>query len=153
MQYRQENYLKYDGRNIGSETTSTTPAGPWSGCAKTPIVPMTYKRSNIETGINAMSAAGNTLIAEGLAWGMRVQSPSQPFTKVEGTASIAADTISTYNHPRWMKTVVLMTDGDNDWCWNGYPQRNSVFLLWPRQGNARHQPVWNNLRLNHHDEP
>jgi hypothetical protein len=110
---RQKNQAKYVGRNIGAETSSAT-AGPWSGCAKTPIVPMTYKRSNIEAGINAMSAAGNTLIAEGLAWGMRVQSPTEPFTKVEGTASIPADTISTYGHPRWQKTVVLMTDGDND---------------------------------------
>jgi hypothetical protein len=112
--YRQENQAKYIGRNIGAETSSTSPAGPWSGCAKSAVVPMTFKRSNIEAGIDAMSAAGNTLIAEGLAWGMRVQSPDEPFTKVEGTASIPADTISTYNHPRWQKTVVLMTDGDNE---------------------------------------
>ena len=75
---------------------------------------MTYKRSNIEAGINAMTAAGPTLIAEGLAWGWRAISPSEPFTKVEGTSSIPADTISTYGHPRWQKIVVLMTDGDND---------------------------------------
>ena len=93
--------------------TSST-AGPWSGCAKSPIVPMTYNRANVEAGINAMTAAGPTLIAEGLAWGMRVQSPGEPFTKVEGTGTIPADTISAYDHPRWQKIVVLMTDGDND---------------------------------------
>jgi Flp pilus assembly protein TadG len=109
---RQENQNKYVGRNIGAETSSNV--GPWSGCAKSTIVPMTYKRANIEAGIDAMTASGPTLIAEGLAWGMRVQSPGEPFTKVEGTSSIPADTISTYGHPRWMKTVVLMTDGDND---------------------------------------
>ena len=98
LQYRQENYQKYDGRNIGAETSAAT-NGPWSGCAKTSIVPMTYKRANVEAGIDAMTAAGPTLIAEGLAWGMRVQSPTEPFTKVEGTATIPADTISTYNHP------------------------------------------------------
>jgi Flp pilus assembly protein TadG len=114
LQYRQENYQKYDGRNIGAETTAATPDGPWSGCAKTPVVPMTHKRSNVETGIDAMSAAGPTLIAEGLSWGWRVISPTEPFTKVEGTSSIPASTISTYNHPRWQKIMVLMTDGDND---------------------------------------
>ena len=111
---RQKNQNKYVGRNIGAEPMTSGAVGPWQGCAKTPIVPMTYKRANVEAGITAMTAAGPTLIAEGLAWGMRVQSPGEPFTKVEGTGTIPADTISTYGHPRWQKTVVLMTDGDND---------------------------------------
>jgi Flp pilus assembly protein TadG len=109
---RQKNQAKYNGRNIGVETTSNL--GPWAGCAKSTIVPMTYKRSNVEAGIDAMTASGPTLIAEGLAWGMRVQSPGEPFTKVEGATGIPADTIASYGHPRWQKTVVLMTDGDND---------------------------------------
>ena len=113
LQFRQKNQAKYNGRIISAETSSST-AGPWSGCAKSAIVPMTYKRSNVEAGIDLMSAAGPTLIAEGLSWGMRVMSPTAPFTKVEGTASIPADTISTYGHPRWQKIMVLMTDGDND---------------------------------------
>ena len=112
---RQENQNKYVGRNIGAESlTSATPAGPWQGCAKSAIVPMTYKRANIEAGINAMAAAGPTLIAEGIMWGWRAISPTEPFTKVEASASFPADTISTYHHPRWMKVMVLMTDGDND---------------------------------------
>ncbi len=115
LQYRQENYQKYDGRNVGTESlTSATPNGPWTGCAKSSIVPMTYKRANIEAGITAMAAAGPTLIAEGLTWGWRAISPTEPFTKVEGSTSFPADTISTYHHPRWMKVMVLMTDGDND---------------------------------------
>lgn len=109
--HRQENTAKYTNRNIGAETTG---AGPWTGCAKTPIVPMTYKRANIEAGITAMTANGPTLIAEGLMWGWRAISPTEPFTKVEASASFPADTISTYGHPRWLKIMVLMTDGDND---------------------------------------
>ena len=109
---RQKNQAKYSARIISAETNSNQ--GPWAGCAKSAIVPMTYKRSNVETGIDAMTASGPTLIAEGLAWGWRVMSPTEPFTKVEGTASIPADTISTYGHPRWQKIMVLMTDGDND---------------------------------------
>ncbi len=110
---RQTNQEKYDGRNIGTEPASASP-GPWYGCAKSTIVPMTYNRANVEAGIDAMTAAGPTLIATGLAWGMRAMSPGEPFTKVEGTSSIPPDTIAAYGHPRWQKTVVLMTDGDND---------------------------------------
>ena len=112
--HRQENYRKYDGRNIGAESLTSATNGPWAGCAKSSIVPMTYKRANIEAGITAMAAAGPTLIAEGISWGWRAISPTEPFTKVEASSSFPADTISTYNHPRWLKIMVLMTDGDND---------------------------------------
>ena len=112
--YRQQNQAKYVNRNIGSESTTSATNGPWKGCAKTPIVPLTYNRANVEAGITAMAAAGNTLIAEGVAWGWRVLSPGEPFTKVEASTSFPADTVSTYNHPRWLKIMVIMTDGDND---------------------------------------
>jgi Flp pilus assembly protein TadG len=112
--YRQQNQAKYLNRNIGSESLTSATEGPWKGCAKTPIVPLTYKRANVEAGITAMVAAGNTLIAEGVAWGWRTLSPTEPFTKVEASTSFPADTISTYNHPRWLKIMVIMTDGDND---------------------------------------
>lgn len=112
--YRQQNQAKYLNRNIGSESFTSATNGPWKGCAKTSIVPLTYKRANVEAGITAMTAAGNTLIAEGVAWGWRVLSPTEPFTKVEASTSFPADTISTYHHPRWLKIMVIMTDGDND---------------------------------------
>jgi len=112
--YRQQNQAKYLNRNIGAESLTSATEGPWKGCAKTPIVPLTYKRANVEAGITAMVAAGNTLIAEGVAWGWRVLSPTEPFTKVEASTSFPADTISTYHHPRWLKIMVVMTDGDND---------------------------------------
>lgn len=112
--YRQQNQAKYLNRNIGSESLTSATEGPWKGCAKTSIVPLTYKRANVEAGITAMVAAGNTLIAEGIAWGWRVLSPTEPFTKVEASTSFPADTVSTYHHPRWLKIMVVMTDGDND---------------------------------------
>ncbi len=112
--YRQQNQAKYVNRNIGAESLTSATEGPWKGCAKTAIVPLTYKRANVEAGITAMVAAGNTLIAEGVAWGWRVLSPTEPFTKVEASTSFPADTISTYHHPRWLKIMVIMTDGDND---------------------------------------
>jgi Flp pilus assembly protein TadG len=111
---RQENQAKYLNKVITVESTTSANEGPWKGCAKTPIVPLTYKRANVEAGITAMVAAGNTLIAEGIAWGWRVLSPTEPFTKVEASTSFPADTVSTYHHPRWLKIMVVMTDGDND---------------------------------------
>lgn len=111
---RQENQAKYLNKVITVENMTAANEGPWKGCAKTSIVPLTYKRANVEAGITAMVAAGNTLIAEGIAWGWRVLSPTEPFTKVEASTSFPADTVSTYNHPRWLKIMVVMTDGDND---------------------------------------
>ena len=93
------------------------------------IVPLTYNRAKVETAIDAMTASGSTVIAEGLAWGWRVLSPTEPFTKVEASAHYAADTISSYNNPRWRKVLVLMTDGENDVLSNGQ-EINSLNGTW-----------------------
>ena len=108
----QKNQQKYVNKTIGVE--NLTNAGPWDGCAASKVVPMTYDRTKLEAGIDAMTADGPTHIAEGLAWGWRSISPNEPFTKVEGTSTIAASTISVYDDVRWRKVMVLMTDGDND---------------------------------------
>ncbi len=110
---RLKNQNKYIGYKIQPETNSNT-AGPWKNCTKSPVVPMTHDRAIVEAGIDAMIASGNTNVAEGLAWGMRVISPGEPFTKVGGSGSIAATTVAPYNGPRWQKIVVLMTDGANN---------------------------------------
>jgi Mg-chelatase subunit ChlD len=118
--YRQKNQAKYVNKPVPNEVTGGTLStmnsnvGPWTSCAKSTIVPMTYKRENIENGITAMAAYGGTNIAEGLAWGLRAVSPSEPFTRVEGAAGIPADFIAAYNSPRWRKVMVLMSDGEND---------------------------------------
>ncbi len=71
--------------------------GPWFSCAVSSVVPLTYNRSKVEDGITAMTARGPTVIPEGLAWGWRVLSPTEPFTKVEAGPTQAATTISPYN--------------------------------------------------------
>jgi Flp pilus assembly protein TadG len=121
---RQENWRKYIGRNIGAETT--TNYGPWLGCTKSTIVTMTYDRKKVEDGIDLMTANGPTNIPEGLAWGRRVISPGEPFTKVSGygsdpTKNTSAATIAPYWAPKWQKVVVLMTDGENDLFAGGNP--------------------------------
>ncbi|MFT3989419.1 pilus assembly protein TadG-related protein [Aestuariivirga sp.] len=127
MLARQNNTNKYSGTSISSESSSDY--GPWFNCVKTPIVPLTYNRSKIETAIDAMTASGSTVIPEGLAWGWRVLSPTEPFTKVEAGSKNAADTIAPYHHPRWRKVMVLMTDGENDVLSNG-SQVNTLNGTW-----------------------
>jgi Flp pilus assembly protein TadG len=119
---RFKNAAKYDGKVISPEvytvnaTTNavTVPQGPWSGCTASKVVPMTYDRSKVEAGIDSMKARGGTNIADGLAWGRRVLSPTAPFTKVEGFGTLPAATIAGYNDVRWQKILVLMSDGLND---------------------------------------
>jgi Flp pilus assembly protein TadG len=119
---RYTNVAKYDGAIVNQETLSlsgvtwSVNSGPWVGCTASKIVPMTYNRSRVDSGIDSMKAYASTNIAEGLAWGMRAVSPGAPFTKVEGYGSIANTTIAPYNGPRWQKIMVLMSDGDNDPC-------------------------------------
>jgi hypothetical protein len=113
---QQENYLKYVDAVLGTEAASSS-GGPWQNCTKTPIIPLTYDRGTVVTAINAMKASGNTVISEGVAWGNRVLSPSEPFTHVKGygtAAETAKAVIAPYNSPRWMKVMLLMTDGDNN---------------------------------------
>ncbi len=126
---RQENYQKYIDTNVGTEPTSPSTIynnyhGPWGGCAVSSVVPMTHDRAKVVAGLDAMVAHGITLIPEGLAWGWRAISPTEPLTKVEGYSgpggSIPNGTIAQYESDisgtelPWKKIIVLMTDGDNN---------------------------------------
>ncbi|HCS23735.1 MAG TPA: pilus assembly protein [Alphaproteobacteria bacterium] len=75
---------------------------PNNGCTVSRVVPLTNSQSTLQSSINGLTASGNTYINVGLVWGWRVLSPTAPFT--EG---------SEYDDPDWSKTIVLMTDGDN----------------------------------------
>lgn len=138
--YVQKNQNKYVNKTIGVE--NTTNYGPWDGCAVSKIVPMTYDRTKLEAGIDAMTADGNTLIAEGLAWGWRTTSPTEPFTKVEGTATIAASTLSIYDDVRWRKVMVLMTDGDNELSAGSYYYNGGVYSAY---GRTRENMTYNRV--------
>jgi hypothetical protein len=76
--YRQKNQNKYEfnGANVKIYTEAYNTTGPWTGCAASAIVPMTYDRRKLEAGIDAMQARGPTLIAEGLNWGWKTISPT-----------------------------------------------------------------------------
>lgn len=96
---RQRRYQKY---------VSTTPSGAGKGpgfnCGTAAIQPLTNVKQTILDKIDAMVATGNTNIASGVGWGLRVLSPTVPFT--EGAA---------YNDKKWHKVLIVMTDGENDW--------------------------------------
>jgi hypothetical protein len=131
---KQENYYKYVDKVVGVESTSTN--GPWTNCTGSSIVPMTYDRAKVETGIDAMVATGPTVIPEGLSWGWRAISPTEPFTKVEGSGSLAATTISPYHDVRWQKIMVLMTDGDNDVSPGNYTLNGTTYNAYGRQNET-----------------
>lgn len=88
-------------RHISENGPRTT--GPNYACP-TPIVPLTDDFGKLRTEIGKMIywEGSGTNVSEGLAWGMRVLSPGEPYTqgepfKLEGTS----------------KVVVVFTDGEN----------------------------------------
>jgi Flp pilus assembly protein TadG len=124
---RQENVNKYINKSITAESSSDY--GPWFNCAKSKLVSLTHNRSKVEAGITAMTASGSTVIPEGIAWGWRALSPTEPLTRVQGTDTIPDADIAPYNSARWQKIMVVMTDGENDVLSNGN-QINSLNGTW-----------------------
>lgn len=77
--------------------------GPNRACP-TPIVPLTSNFSKVRSGIDSMLYwnGSGTNIAEGLAWGWRVLSPTAPYTEA-----------GPFDSALRQKSLVLMTDGRN----------------------------------------
>jgi Flp pilus assembly protein TadG len=86
-----------------NKSVSGTSVGPDFNCPPTAITAMTSTQATINTAIDALTPKGSTVIPAGLLWGWRVISPGAPFT--EGSA---------YNDDKFVKAMVLLTDGEND---------------------------------------
>lgn len=86
--------------------------GPNIGCPS-PITPLTNDRDSIRTDALAMSAwnRGGTLTDIGVAWGLRVMSPGEPFTESTEVDPHSAQTL--WDDSRWHKFMVIMTDGES----------------------------------------
>ena len=97
------NVLKYTGADgIGIDESGPDTKGPNKACPD-PILPLSADRDEVVATIDSLSHwnGSGTNTAEGVAWGWRVLSPSEPFD--EGAA---------YGEAR--KVMVLMTDGVNN---------------------------------------
>ncbi len=86
--------------------------GPNIGCP-TPITALTNDRDGLKSDAQAMSAwnRGGTLTDIGVAWGLRVLSPGEPFTESTEIDPQSAKTL--WEDPRWHKFMVIMTDGES----------------------------------------
>jgi Flp pilus assembly protein TadG len=125
----QKRICKYSG---GKEVTenlvidSQEHMGPNLWCRSNPIVPLTNTRSTIDDALEEMEPEGHTNINEGLMWGWRVLSPTEPFT--EGAA---------YSTPNLRKYIVLMTDGDNWLTGNEDTHNKSEYSAYGYAANER----------------
>jgi len=76
--------------------------GPSFGCLSRPITPLSNDYAALKREVSRLVADGNTNIMEGVAWGMRVLSPQQPFTEGREPASDVE------------KIMIVLTDGANN---------------------------------------
>ncbi|HET7411493.1 MAG TPA: TadE/TadG family type IV pilus assembly protein, partial [Pararhizobium sp.] len=73
----------------------------------TPITPLTASEDLLKAHIQSMNATGNTYIAPGVMWGLRVLSADAPYTET------AEDSAASAENMKHQEIMVLMTDGDN----------------------------------------
>ena len=94
---------KYDLANGIDEVvtlSNSTTRGPNRGCPA-PVLPLTDRKADIEDHMDLVLPVGNTNIANGAIWGMRLLSDAEPFTQGVDYGTLG-----------WQKAVVIMTDGD-----------------------------------------
>lgn len=82
------------------------------------IVPFSQNRSDLKNTIDDYRARANTAIHLGMKWGVAMLDPSfQPITQAMSVNNVVdnefADRPKGYDDPETLKTVVLMTDGQN----------------------------------------
>lgn len=104
---RQSNMAKYfQPRPINAPVLSKG-AGPNYSCTTTPITPLTDVTNadglaKIKAAIDLMAPNGNTNVPEGMAWGWRTVSSTEPFTEGRPETERGND-----------KVVIVLTDGEN----------------------------------------
>lgn len=98
--YQPVNPPKLEQKTVA--TWSIYPTGPNFGCDAQPITPLTNDYKDLRDKVDALTVNGNTNIAEGVAWGMRVLSPGAPFTEGSPVDSKGVQRI-----------LIVLTDGAN----------------------------------------
>lgn len=127
-QQLQERTCKYQGVWLSSSYRGPG-TGPNLHCTASALTPLTNNQTQLLASINAMQASGNTNIGEGVAWGWRVLSPTEPFTN--GRA---------YNVPGNHKIMIVMTDGANTYNSNSNMNRSDYaaynYIRWNLLGTT-----------------
>lgn len=90
------------GRTCKYKSAIVSGTGPNANCTTRPILPLNGLKSEVTDAISMLTAGGMTNIAEGVMWGWRTLSPSEPFT--EGRP---------YTDAKNSKIMIVMTDGEN----------------------------------------
>jgi hypothetical protein len=134
--YNECTYTKSNCQHLGCATTCSTVtscSGSYASCTATgtyyytsplnetnkgpnllcpqQITPMTNNSSTLTTAINSMTAQGDTVISQGLAWGWAMLSPR--WQGQWGGTMNANSLPLAYNTPGMAKAIVLVTDGEN----------------------------------------
>ena len=96
----QERLCKYNG-SAASGVSQSSVKGPNADCPTNALTPLTDSKPAVLSAINALAPQGGTNIHAGTMWGLRVLSPTEPFT--EGLPYDQANA----------KVMIVMTDGEN----------------------------------------
>lgn len=113
-----------DAVHIGSNMASSN-AGPNFLCSTEPLTELTDDKDEIKDAIDDMRAQGATNVQEGIAWGWRTLSSSEPFTGGRG-----------YDDPDNRKYIVVLTDGNN-WMGSSSTPNQSAYSAWGYGKNGR----------------
>ena len=109
---------------IGSNMASSN-AGPNFLCSTEPLTELTDNKQSVLNAIDDMRAQGATNIQEGIAWGWRTLSETEPFT---GGRS--------YSDPDNRKYIIVLTDGNN-WMGSSSTPNESAYSAWGYGKNGR----------------
>jgi len=96
-----KNCQRYTGK-YGTNASTSGGKGPDYNCPPRSVTALTSNNGQVISAIEDLQPSGSTVIPAGLLWGWRVLSPTEPFT--EGAA---------YDDEKWIKAIVLLTDGEN----------------------------------------
>lgn len=117
------------------------------GCPKQEyekVLPLSQNANALKSNINNFTDRANTAIHLGMKWGVALLDPSfRPVTQALSLEAkidpVFAGRPSNYNDPDTLKTIILMTDGQNVDTWRIRP--------W-HYANANHAAHWNFWALN-----
>ncbi|MEM9332181.1 MAG: TadE/TadG family type IV pilus assembly protein [Pseudomonadota bacterium] len=111
--------------------------GPNDGCTVRPMNELSTDQQTVKDNIDLMIASGTTNIQQGLTWGWRTLSPSEPFTGGRE-----------YDDRKNLKFVILLTDGNNFYSADGdSTPNNTAYGAWgyARPDNVDPQNIFNGL--------